>query len=47
MRTKAHIPDYYLWLDEQIGSVMELLDNDTILLIVSDHGAQRPDGGCE
>jgi predicted AlkP superfamily phosphohydrolase/phosphomutase len=39
------IPDYYLWLDEQIGSVMELLDQDTILLVVSDHGAQRLDGG--
>jgi predicted AlkP superfamily phosphohydrolase/phosphomutase len=39
------IPDYYLWLDEQIGEVMNLLDNDTILLVVSDHGAQRLDGG--
>ena len=39
------IPDYYLWLDEQIGSVLELLDNETILLVVSDHGAQRLDGG--
>jgi len=39
------IPDYYLWLDEQIGSVIELLDNETILLVVSDHGAQRLDGG--
>ena len=39
------IPDYYLWLDEQIGSVIELLDNETILLLVSDHGAQRLDGG--
>jgi predicted AlkP superfamily phosphohydrolase/phosphomutase len=39
------IPDYYLWLDEQIGSVLELLDEDTVLLVVSDHGAQRLDGG--
>jgi predicted AlkP superfamily phosphohydrolase/phosphomutase len=39
------IPDYYLWLDEQIGSFVELLDNETILLVVSDHGAQRLDGG--
>jgi predicted AlkP superfamily phosphohydrolase/phosphomutase len=39
------IPDYYLWLDEQIGSVMELLDGETILMVVSDHGAQRLDGG--
>jgi predicted AlkP superfamily phosphohydrolase/phosphomutase len=39
------IPDYYLWLDEQIGGVLELLDNDTIVLVISDHGAQRLDGG--
>ncbi len=39
------IPDYYLWLDEQIGEVMEMLDEETILLVVSDHGAQRLDGG--
>ncbi|MCH6552906.1 MAG: alkaline phosphatase family protein [Acidobacteria bacterium] len=39
------IPDYYLWLDEQIGSVLELLDDETVVLVVSDHGAQRLDGG--
>jgi predicted AlkP superfamily phosphohydrolase/phosphomutase len=39
------VPDYYLWLDEQIGSVLELLDSDTVVLLVSDHGAQRLDGG--
>ncbi len=39
------IPDYYRWIDEQIGSVLELLDNDTLVLVVSDHGAQRLDGG--
>jgi len=39
------IPEYYLWLDEQIGSVLDLLDDETIVLVVSDHGAQRLDGG--
>ncbi|PYV65324.1 MAG: hypothetical protein DMG95_01930, partial [Acidobacteria bacterium] len=39
------IPDYYRHLDEQIGSTLELLDKDTIVLVVSDHGAQRLDGG--
>jgi predicted AlkP superfamily phosphohydrolase/phosphomutase len=39
------IPDYYLHLDEQIGQVLELLTDDTIILVVSDHGAQRLDGG--
>jgi len=39
------IPEYYLWLDEQIGKALELLDDETIVLVVSDHGAQRLDGG--
>ncbi len=39
------IPEYYRLLDEQIGIVLELLDDETILLVVSDHGAQRLDGG--
>lgn len=39
------IPEYYLWLDEQIGRALELLDQDTLVLVVSDHGAQRLDGG--
>jgi len=39
------IPDYYRHLDKQIGSTLELLDKDTIVLVVSDHGAQRLDGG--
>jgi len=39
------IPEYYLRLDEQIARVLELLDDDTIVLVVSDHGAQRLDGG--
>ena len=39
------IPDYYLWLDQQIGAALELLDHETIVLVVSDHGAQRLDGG--
>lgn len=39
------IPEYYLRLDEQIGKALEFLDNDTLVLVVSDHGAQRLDGG--
>jgi predicted AlkP superfamily phosphohydrolase/phosphomutase len=39
------IPEYYLWLDEQIGAVLELLDHDTIVLVVSAYGTQRLDGG--
>jgi predicted AlkP superfamily phosphohydrolase/phosphomutase len=40
-----HVPDYYLWLDEQIGSVLELLDEETVLLLVSASGMQRLGGG--
>lgn len=39
------IRDYYLWLDQQIGSVLELLDDDTTVIVVSDHGAKKMDGG--
>jgi predicted AlkP superfamily phosphohydrolase/phosphomutase len=39
------IRDYYITLDEEIGKLLELVEEDTIVLIVSDHGAQRLDGG--
>ncbi len=39
------IHDYYVWLDKQIGSVLELLDDDTSVIVMSDHGAKRMDGG--
>ena len=39
------IRDYYRYLDEELGSILELLTDDTALLVVSDHGAQRLDGG--
>jgi predicted AlkP superfamily phosphohydrolase/phosphomutase len=39
------IRDYYLYLDEEMGQILELLDDDTAVLVVSDHGAQRLDGG--
>ena len=28
-----------------MGSLLELLTDDTVVLVVSDHGAQRLDGG--
>ncbi len=39
------ISDYYLHLDAEIGSLLELIDDDTNVLLLSDHGAQRLDGG--
>ncbi len=39
------IRDYYIALDGEIGQLLALLEPDTRLLIVSDHGAKRMDGG--
>ncbi len=42
---KNSIRDYYIYIDEEIGKTLELLDDDTAVLVVSDHGAKRMDGG--
>ena len=39
------IRDFYVHLDEEIGRLLELVDDDTLVLIVSDHGAQPLSGG--
>lgn len=39
------IHDYYVWLDKQIGATLELIDDNTVVIIMSDHGAKRMDGG--
>lgn len=39
------IRDYYRYVDRELGSVLELLDEDTIVLVMSDHGARSLDGG--
>jgi predicted AlkP superfamily phosphohydrolase/phosphomutase len=39
------IRDYYRYIDHELGTVFELLDEDTIVLIMSDHGARPLDGG--
>lgn len=39
------IREYYQHLDHELGRVLELLSDDTVVLIASDHGAQRMDGG--
>jgi predicted AlkP superfamily phosphohydrolase/phosphomutase len=38
------ISDYYAWLDEQVGLLMESLPPDTVLLLASNCGTQRLDG---
>lgn len=39
------IRDYYRYLDDEIGGLLELLDDETLVVVLSDHGAQRLDGG--
>jgi predicted AlkP superfamily phosphohydrolase/phosphomutase len=39
------IHDYYVLIDRKIGEWLERLDRDTVVLVVSDHGAKRMDGG--
>jgi predicted AlkP superfamily phosphohydrolase/phosphomutase len=39
------IRDYYLHLDQEIGRLLEQLDDETTVLVTSDHGARRLDGG--
>jgi predicted AlkP superfamily phosphohydrolase/phosphomutase len=43
------IDKYYVWVDEALGEFMDLMDDDTLLIVCSDHGfhgpRRRPDGG--
>jgi len=41
---KNVIPDYYKLLDKWLGKFIELIDEDTLLIVVSDHGAKRMKG---
>jgi len=44
-RFETVIRDYYRYLDHELGSVLQLLDDDTLVLVMSDHGARPLDGG--
>jgi predicted AlkP superfamily phosphohydrolase/phosphomutase len=39
------IRDYYLYLDNEIGKIFDLVEDDTAILIVSGFGTERNDGG--
>ncbi len=43
------IDKYYIWVDETLGEFMDLMDDETLLVVCSDHGfhgpRRRPDGG--
>ncbi|HEX5416987.1 MAG TPA: alkaline phosphatase family protein [Chloroflexota bacterium] len=39
------ITEYYKFVDQQIGKILEHVGDDTVVFVVSDHGAKRMDGG--
>jgi predicted AlkP superfamily phosphohydrolase/phosphomutase len=39
------IKEYYKYLDQELGEMLSALDDDTIVMVVSDHGAKKMDGG--
>lgn len=39
------IRDYYKYIDKHIGEVMDLVPDETYVMVVSDHGAQSMEGG--
>jgi predicted AlkP superfamily phosphohydrolase/phosphomutase len=41
---EGSIKEYYKLLDKKVGEILELLDDQTIVLVVSDHGAKRMKG---
>jgi predicted AlkP superfamily phosphohydrolase/phosphomutase len=44
-RYQDAIRDYYRYLDRELGELLELVSDDTQVLLVSDHGAQTMEGG--
>ena len=41
---ESAIRDYYRYLDGKVGQILSTIDNDTAVLVVSDHGAKRMKG---
>ncbi|MFX1320915.1 MAG: alkaline phosphatase family protein [Promethearchaeota archaeon] len=41
---EGEIRKYYNYLDKKVGEILDLLDNDTVIMIVSDHGAKAMKG---
>jgi predicted AlkP superfamily phosphohydrolase/phosphomutase len=39
------IKDYYKTIDQELGELLSALDDDTVIMVVSDHGAKKMDGG--
>ena len=37
--------DYYRFLDQEVGALLEVLPDDAVTIVMSDHGARRMEGG--
>lgn len=44
-KSPGNIMLYYRFLDDRLGNLLRHLDDDTAILVVSDHGAQAMEGG--
>jgi ATP sulfurylase len=44
-RYENAIEEYYEYLDREIGKILDTIDDDTVVLAVSDHGARHMEGG--
>lgn len=44
-RYQNAVRDYYLYLDQRVGRLLALFDDQTAVFVVSDHGAQKMEGG--
>jgi len=44
-RFEKSILNYYQYVDEEIGTLLAKLGDQTVVLVVSDHGAKKMDGG--
>ena len=38
------IKKYYMYIDKEIGEILSILDDETVVIVVSDHGAKRMNG---
>jgi len=38
------IKDYYKYLDKKLGEILDIIDDDTIIVVASDHGTKRMKG---
>jgi len=44
-RYESAILDYYRYVDDEVGKTLDLVDDRTAVMVVSDHGAKKMDGG--